>query len=473
MRQRVRGSSGSSRAGSVLVPALLVVVMMSALCMSYVQLSLTKNRESQIGVDSKRAFYMAESGLAEGYFGLARGKSGVVASENVPARFGNGVYWVTAEEHGDRVTLKSTGLAGLGRSALSLTLQKARSSVAALGMYADQRFTLARGALIDAWDSRQGAYAPSGGLGLLDLGGSSAPPAHVGCNASITLAGASGLTPAARILGDAVPGPSGSVVLGVGATVTGSTAPSAQGNALPALEVVVPADAPAHEVTRTEQLTGSALAYGSLHVHAGATLRVQGPAELVLDSLVLDRGATLEFDSSTGNVQVSVRSYADLPAGSTFRSIGNATERTLLAVAGSQSVDRNGDGVVDPPLRLAASGDFYGTIYAPGAALALPSSFTVFGSVVAGSIALGANARLHFDRALLQAIASGSLPELVCWRVVELPPSDLVRLGFDPLTVLRVNGVTPVKPADAHYEVGSEPLGILRSWLAPVTNLLH
>ena len=45
MRQRVRGSSGSSRAGSVLVPALLVVVMMSALCMSYVQLSLTKNRE--------------------------------------------------------------------------------------------------------------------------------------------------------------------------------------------------------------------------------------------------------------------------------------------------------------------------------------------------------------------------------------------------------------------------------------------
>src|SRR5260221_6501478 len=122
---------GSSRKralrGSALVPALMAVMLTLALCVSYIQLSVSKCRESQVSVDAKRAFYLAEAGLSEAYYGLARGLQGAVASESVPARFGNGVYWVTCEDLGDRVTLRSTGLSRMGRASLSTTLRKAQA----------------------------------------------------------------------------------------------------------------------------------------------------------------------------------------------------------------------------------------------------------------------------------------------------------------------------------------------------------
>ena len=81
---------------------------------------------------------------------------GDVASESLPARFGNGVYWVTCEDLGDRVTLRSTGLSRMGRASLSTTLRKAQSSVASLGLYANQHVDLRSGSRVDASDSRAG-----------------------------------------------------------------------------------------------------------------------------------------------------------------------------------------------------------------------------------------------------------------------------------------------------------------------------
>ncbi len=130
--------STDARRGSALLPALLAVMLTSALCISYMQLSLSKCRESQVSVDAKRAFYVAEAGLAEAYYGLARGLDGSVGSPDQPARFGTGVYWVTAEDHGEKVTLRSTGLSGLGRAAVSTTLRKAQASVGSLGLHANQ-----------------------------------------------------------------------------------------------------------------------------------------------------------------------------------------------------------------------------------------------------------------------------------------------------------------------------------------------
>jgi len=205
---------------------------------------------------------------------------------------------------------------------------------------------------------------------------------------------------------------------------------------------------------------------------ANTLLHIAGPADLALDELILDNGARLEIDGSAGAVRIRVRSYVDLAAGSTFTTLSQGTDRAALLTAASQTIDRNQDGIADPPVTIAASGPFYGLVYAPGAALSLPASFTIYGSVVADRITLGRSAQLHFDRALLGSIADGSLPEFVCWRVVELPPSRLVELGYDPLTVLKVNNVTPLAPKDAHYVLGINPITTLRNWLAPVLKLL-
>ncbi len=450
----------TARRGSVLVPALMVVMLMAVLSMSYVQLSLAKGKESRIEVDSKRAFYMAEAGLAEGYAALATGGGGAVASESVPARLGNGVFWVTAEEHGDRVTLKSTGVSGLGRASLSTTLQRSAASVASLGVFARQELTLAAGAQVDAYDSRLGPYAPP--VGHKKTPGLGADPllAHVASNASITLAGASGATAGAKITGDAIPGPGGSVVRGTGALVTGSTTPADAPTSTPALDIVVPQDAQPLDLTshRPVVLPQGSHAYTTLHVHNLASLTIHGPADVVADQLIVDAGGALVIDGTAGAVNLSVRSYVNIAPGAGFSTSNDGTDRAELLIGASESADRNGDGVIDPPVTLAGTGAFYGSIYAPGALVALPACFTIYGSIAADRIALGENARLHFDRALLDAIAEGSLPQILGWCVVELPDADLVKFGVDPLTVLEFNHVVPVKPAQAHLGRGVVPV---------------
>lgn len=109
-----------ARRGSALVAALFVVLMVGTLSMAYLQMSVSKNKEQQTAADAKRAFYVAEAGLAEAYSGLVIGKSGNVGSDVVPARFGNGVFWVVAESVGtNKTVLTSTGLCGTGRTCVS------------------------------------------------------------------------------------------------------------------------------------------------------------------------------------------------------------------------------------------------------------------------------------------------------------------------------------------------------------------
>jgi len=470
MISREGTDSRSTRRGSVLIPALLAVLLTSGLCVCYLQLSLSKSRESQVSVDAKSAFYVAEAGLAEAYYGLARGMQGAVASESVPARFGNGVYWVTCEDLGDRVTLRSTGLTRKGRAAVSATLRKGTLSVASLGMYGNQSVDLRKGSRVDAYDSTVGPYeSPK----VASPGGGSALDARVGCNGSINLAGGSEYSPGATIVGDANPGPSGTVVIGMEAIVTGSTAPATQTTTLPTLHIELPEEEPLEPTAGTPvHLPAGSYAWSKMHLGPNSLVHITGPADVVLDELVLDHGSRLEIDGSLGAVEISVRSYVNMVAGSVFTTLSQGTDRASLLTSASLSVDRDRDGIADPPVTLAATGPFYGLIYAPRAPVVLPASFTVYGSVVADRITLGNNARLHFDRALLNSTVGGTLPEFLCWRVVELPPSRLVDFGFDPLTVLKVNSVVPVAPQDAHYVKGVAPDTSLRTWLAPVTEIL-
>ena len=134
-----------SRRGTAIIPALLVVLLTATLSMIYLQVSLAKNKEQRTSVDAKRAFYMAEAGLAESFNGLCLGKSGDVGTEDLPAEFANGLFYVTAKDEGQgRMTLKSTGLCGAGRATLSIVVQRQPDQVASRGFFADQGVTTRR-----------------------------------------------------------------------------------------------------------------------------------------------------------------------------------------------------------------------------------------------------------------------------------------------------------------------------------------
>src|SRR5687767_3777572 len=96
--KNVSRSRAGSRRGSVLVLSLVAVATVVVFAASFSQFaSSVANRQAQ-AVHRKRAFYMAEAGLAEAFAGFSCGKSGNVGTAEAPALLGDGVFWVEAVE---------------------------------------------------------------------------------------------------------------------------------------------------------------------------------------------------------------------------------------------------------------------------------------------------------------------------------------------------------------------------------------
>lgn len=482
MKTHWKRSSRRARRGTAIVAALIVVTLVAVMSVAYLQLSMSKNKEQRYSVDAKRAFYIAEAGLSEAFAGLAVGKSGDVANAVLPARFANGAFWVEAtEEPGGRMTLKSTGMCATGRTSVSVVLENASAPIGSLGVFGRDTLTVNAGAQIDSYDSSNtpppgGGGGGLGGLlggvgGLLGglLGGAPQEAGRVGSNQDIIVHGTRSGAPT-MIQADAQPGVGGSVVRDGNVTVNGSTAPRTGPAVLPPIEVPSLSVEKNIDHARATTLTigGGDAEYHSVRIRSGATAQIAGPATLVIDQLQVDAGGTLRVDSTNGKVRVYVRDWIDLAPSSTYTSVAHDTTAVSFLVPASSAMDHDGDRIPEPPVRVGSAGTFYGTFYAPDAAVSWPSSLELFGSVAAGQLSLAAGARVHFDRALIDAQDDDqSLPYLISWRLVELPHTPLVDNRMDPLSVLRLNNVSVPQGRDAHYTHGTDA-----NMLAPVLNLM-
>ncbi len=453
-----------SRRGGAMVAALLVVFAVATMGMIHVQLDLSKAREQRGAVDSKRAFYMAEAGLAEGFHGIAMGKSGNVGTAEEPARFANGVFFTTADEEGDgRVTLTSTGLCGAGRATLSIVIERTSESAASRGFFGDEQVTVEGGALVDSYDSRVGEYQPPGGQAGEASGG-----ARVGCNGSVQVGGSSGVT---VVYGDARPGPEGVLVRGRNTTITGTTAPYLTATALPPIEV--PSYPSQGSVVTTLFAPLATLApgdrsYWELHVGRLGKMTILGPSRIVVDQLRVDKGGELVINAADGPVKIYVTGNMNLAKGSKLSTPARDPIAVSLLVSAEQPAGAIPTGT-PPPIQLATTGSFYGTIYAPSANVSIPGTMQVFGAASANRLTVQSNAKLHFDLALLIAGSEeGSLPSLLGWRLIELPDVAIVKLRYDALAELEKAGVDVKHAKNAHFEVGE-----LAARVLPAKALLH
>jgi hypothetical protein len=438
-----------SRRGTAIIPALLVVMLTATLSMIYLQVSMAKNKEQRSSVDAKRAFYMAEAGLAEAFNGLCMGKSGDVGTEDLPAEFANGLFYVTAKDEGQgRTTLKSTGLCGAGRATLSIVVARQPDEVAARGFFADQGLTVEPGAFIDSYDSRNGEYkVPS----LADiLGGLTG--AQVGCNGDVTVQGS--LLRSTYILGDTKPGESGTLFRTLGTTITGSTAPAAANATMP--PIVVPTYTSEGDVQADNgntQIDPGEKGFGHIRVDVKGELTINGPAIITADSLVV--AGRINFDARKGPIKLYLRQGLLMLPGSEVRTAQIDPLNLSISVPAAGSVDLDGDGAVDPPVTLAGTGKLYGTVYAPNSSLTLQPSTEIFGAVSARSLDIKGGTKLHYDRALSESSSETTgPPRFLAWRVVELPQVPLVSLRFDALKELIKEGKTPKKARDAHFKIG-------------------
>ena len=421
----------NQRAGSALVLTLIAVVVVMLLMLGYTQLTSNVVQNQQRSVERKRAFYAAEAGLAEGFLALQIGKSGNVGSRDDPAAFGDGLFWVEATEVDDMVELLSTGMVAGGEVTLSMFAKRGSRSVSALGVFSKSPITLNPGTTIDAYDSQKGDYSPENMLAT----------ARVLSNGAITASGTSERQ--TKVAGDLRPGPEATVTQTEYVTITGNKDPLPAEVELPAVELPSLPMSPGqrHSSPTPLVIPPGKNGFEYLTLEADTQVVIQGPATVVIGSVLVNPGAELSFDTSGGRVDLYVTDALAVQATAALTTSSIDPSQVSIQVPGT---------TVDPVL-LAASSSFYGVVYAPEAAISLDSAFKLFGSVVGDSVTFSGASELHFDNYLAEVAAETALPSLVAWIIVDIG-NDLVGFSQDPFEKLGVVQGTLRKPADAHQD---------------------
>lgn len=432
-----------ARRGSALALSLAVVSVIALLSAMMLQLSSSYWKREAAAVDAKRAFYIAEAGLAEAIHGILQGNSGLVGSEDLPARFGEGVFWtdVLADAHGI-LHIDSTALCGQARSKLSIAIEVTSASSFGLGAFGDGQVVVGAGSYIDIYDSRKGPYAPPEEGALVLDGG------QVGSNGDITLEAARGVDPLV-IYGNVVPGKDASVIQGVGTIVMGETTPRKDHQELDPIQL--PDVRPTGAIV---QLVGNGTVepgtYGttSLLVGPAATTTIQGPAVLVVDDLTISALGQLRIDSTDGPVEIYVKNSINAMA---LSKITNVTQdprgfQLFIEPAGRGNV-------LGSPVQLNHDGDFHGSIYAPNARIDMNAGTSFYGSVVAKQLHIGRNSQLHLDQSAGAVGVTDMSIDLLSWRQVAAPKEYTTDLRYDPVRDFAERGVALPTPAEAHEEI--------------------
>lgn len=520
----------SGRRGNALVIALLVVTTVAALGAGFMHITSSLATRQSVGIDSQRAFYIAEAGLAEGFQAVRMGRTGELGSVTAPARFGEGLLWVTATDTAEgQIRLESTALCGTGRASLALVIEPVDL---ALGFFADQDLIINSVLLLDGYDSSAATYNESvatsgpsagelrayadwlhkkvgngdfdkvisgpdidpskkykgklGGLkkqeltelaemqpalrlgypeghfkkgpiaGYVPPGGATEEEESEGPASTLgATTGEHGLLasngnvqfmlPAGEpveIWGDVKPGP-GSRVTGLeGVTVSGSTDSRAAMVELPMVEVpdVELAMAMRHDDLMPLLVPSGTSGYDEIVVGSGAEIVLRGPSTIVIGELVLEPGAALSFDTRAGDVALYVTRSLDFQPGSLVGNSNEAPNQTTVQVAATF------DDPLDPAVKLDATAQFHGTVYAPDSNVRIGSQFEIFGGVIARRLEIGAGARLHFDHI---GTAGSPIPRILSWQVVELP-NEVQTVFGDPFRMLGVKRDSLVELSDSH-----------------------
>jgi len=476
MRSIRRTRQGGKRSGSALVLSLIAVMTVSILAASFLEVSAAVTNRQVRSVDNKQAFYLAEAGLIEAYVGVQLGRTGNVGTPLEPVVFGEGLFWVEAENLDDgTVELECTAMVGGGRTTLSLVIERGEESQASLGVFSSESLQIQEGSLIDGYDSRSGDYEQqveegeaaaatrtsstptqtqtsktpqtttktSSGNTVgeeVDPDGMSIGMGNVGSNGAITIVSDSSAP--TYVYGSVTPGPDQEVTQIGSPTVSGTIEPAS-----------VAADLPDVQVPEIELATGVDFADGLTHVlQSGSTglehltvagssdLVLQGPAEIVLGSLTLSESSSIVFDTTYGPIDLFVTGDLLLGAGTSVSTTGVDPSQVTVSVSGESEV------------QLASTASFYGLWYAPAGTVSITSAFELFGAVVADQLSLGAGVRLHFDTYLSEVALELARPMNLSWRIVDFAPVAGATGRGDPFKLLGVDPSTLLAPAESHED---------------------
>lgn len=420
----------SGMRGSALVFSVAAVMVVSILAAGFLQLALSVTRRLNTSSDALQALNLAEAGLAEAYTGLGVAHTGNVGSPDAPAVFGGGLVWVEAEEHANGlVELEATAMYGTGRATLGLVCEPTGLGIASLGFFTLEELRLNPDVRLDSYDSSQGSYEDQLNTPLNNQG-------TVGSNEDISVASGN------VIFGDIVYGPNGKVDISSGAVVTGGT------SARPEIESLPPVEAPPIPLASALKYTsGTPLVvppgeagYAGLEMTKHTKLVLKGPLTLVVGSLKLALGAEMVFDTTDGPVELFVTESLDLSTSSLVSTTTEITSDSMIFVGAPEG----------KTISFGAKSKFYGFIYAPEADVHIAAQYEIYGGLVAKSLQLAAQGKMHLDLGLGATLVS-QLPIQRSWRVVELPQQASAQ-RTDPFQLLGLDRRELLPPAQMHED---------------------
>jgi hypothetical protein len=402
--------------GSALLVVVILISLVSGLGAALMGLDLQTSRSRQGDASAQRAFYAAEAAVNEALAALGSGAAdptlgtpAEVGTEATPRVLGPSRHWATIT----RVDLRRFLISGVGRDGDSVARHELLVSHAPTGFFQYAAFggdgvRLDSNAFVDSYDSMFGAYATQIGAGT-DW---ARQEAVVGSNADIRLMSNT------RVYGDCRPGPGGVVVATApGILVTGSTEPATTLVALDPMPAPAAVSLGAASWTTNITLGPGVIRYSDVLVNGGATLTIQGPAQLVVDNFVMKSGTRLVFDPANGPIELHSAHDFVLESNTEVVTQSDSAVDVKLFLSGD---NRAANKSLRDAVSLSANSAFVGAIYAPNSSISLGSNFEIFGSVMAGILDLSSNGKIHFDEALLyDGSGVARLFALLLWRRME------------------------------------------------------
>ncbi len=435
------------RRGSALAVTLMMVTLLAMLGAGVIQLGAATLGKQAVNLARTRALYIAEAGLSEAYLAVAQGRSGAIGSPEEPAAFGGGVFWVEATPSGaSEVALECHALYDSGRFSLGATLERRVHALGELGLSARGDIRIGSRATVSGVQSDS---APGGGTmdskveRPLEESAAPAPIAQLFTNGDIYI------DDGAHVDGDLHYGTGGILFANPTAAVTGTSQPQQREREM--LRVPYPDMDRIPKQTRIGMVSatlGSGVhALGDVVIRSRVTLTLTGPCVILADSLELQSGGALQFDSTDGAIEFHVMNDVQLPRGSVLDSApGQAASVGLFFHTAAGTLRR-------AALPVDSGGVFHGILYAPERHLVLGSQLSVTGAIHAGSIELSPDSSFVHDQSTRNsAVGVPALPRQLAWYVLPLPDEPIVRQRFSPGSFLTRNGQTTVRSASAAQE---------------------
>ena len=419
---------------------MMVLVAITVMGAAFVRLSTSTKVATSAALDQDRAFYLCEAAIAEAGASLAAGHDGAIASQALPAKFGNGLFWVTSSDlGGGDYQLDAEAMCDSGRASVRSVVHQVQNTTVNAAILADTSVTIASNVMIDSYDPSKGSYASQPkqtvhGTEIVN------PRGNARSNAAFSVSAND------SFFGNVTPGPGNSVAGMKSSTyVYGSTAAAAKTVAFPPVTVPSIASQGAKSVAKSDPPASRTLVagnyhYSSLTIGNQAAFTIQGPSTVVLDAFTSNPGCSLLVDATDGPVSVYFT--------------GSATFVSNMSVMSNSSTAKNISMIFTPstPVSLASNAMLLGTIYAPNAAVSVSSNWTVYGAVTAKSIDLASNVNVHYDESL-GATGRNGFPtqSIASWYRTLLPLAAPMKKRSDPFALLGVLKQDCPYPANAWH----------------------